>query len=122
MDESKREYFSKCVNSSRSTSSICDSIIILDRTVDLITPLRSQLTYEGIIDELYSIKSSILIFNLAFVELDQSFLTKGIKSKKILLNSADPVFRDIRDQVLVNFISRALKVFLFLKSGSRSLD
>ena len=28
-----------------------DNLLILDRTVDLITPLLSQLTYEGLIDE-----------------------------------------------------------------------
>ena len=35
-----------------------DSLIILDRSVDLITPMCTQLTYEGLIDEVYGIKSS----------------------------------------------------------------
>lgn len=35
-----------------------ESVIILDRTVDLVTPLCSQLTYEGLIDELYGIRNS----------------------------------------------------------------
>jgi hypothetical protein len=34
-----------------------DSLIILDRTVDMITPLLTQLTYEGLIDELIGIKN-----------------------------------------------------------------
>jgi vacuolar protein sorting-associated protein 33A len=34
-----------------------DSVIILDRRVDMITPLLTQLTYEGLIDELIGIKN-----------------------------------------------------------------
>ena len=32
-----------------------DTLILLDRTVDLVTPLSTQLTYEGLIDEIYGI-------------------------------------------------------------------
>lgn len=34
-----------------------DSLIILDRQIDLVTPLCTQLTYEGLIDELLGIKN-----------------------------------------------------------------
>lgn len=34
-----------------------DSLIILDRRVDMITPLLTQLTYEGLIDELIGMKN-----------------------------------------------------------------
>src|SRR6266511_238322 len=34
-----------------------DSLIILDRRVDMITPLLTQLTYQGLIDELIGIKN-----------------------------------------------------------------
>lgn len=37
-----------------------DSLIIIDRTVDLTTPVVTQLTYEGLIDEFYGIKQSKL--------------------------------------------------------------
>lgn len=33
-----------------------DALILLDRTVDLVTPLSTQLTYEGLIDEIYGIQ------------------------------------------------------------------
>ena len=33
-----------------------DTLILLDRTVDLVTPLSTQLTYEGLIDEIYGIQ------------------------------------------------------------------
>ena len=35
-----------------------DNLLILDRNVDLLTPLLSQLTYEGLIDEIFNIKNS----------------------------------------------------------------
>lgn len=34
-----------------------DSLIILDRRVDMITPMLTQLTYEGLIDEFFGIKN-----------------------------------------------------------------
>lgn len=34
-----------------------DSLIIIDRRVDMITPLLTQLTYEGLVDELIGIKN-----------------------------------------------------------------
>ena len=37
-----------------------DNLILIDRTVDLLTPFLSQLTYEGFIDELFQIKLSML--------------------------------------------------------------
>lgn len=40
-----------------------DSLILLDRQVDMVTPLCTQLTYEGLIDEIIGIKHS-------FVEVD----------------------------------------------------
>ena len=39
-----------------------DSLLIMDRTVDLLTPLLFQLTYEGLIDEIFNIKTSKLTF------------------------------------------------------------
>ena len=35
-----------------------DSLLILDRNVDLLSPLLSQLTYEGLIDEIFGINNS----------------------------------------------------------------
>lgn len=32
-------------------------LILIDRSIDLMTPLSTQLTYEGLIDEIYGIKN-----------------------------------------------------------------
>jgi hypothetical protein len=38
-----------------------DCLLLIDRNVDLLTPLCTQLTYEGLIDEIYGISNSMLI-------------------------------------------------------------
>ena len=46
-----------------------DSLIVIDRRVDMITPLLTQLTYEGLIDEVVHItncKSLSVTLNLCF--------------------------------------------------------
>ncbi|KAG2155689.1 Sec1-like protein [Suillus clintonianus] len=96
-----------------------DSLIIIDRTVDMITPLLTQLTYEGLIDEFIGIKNS-------HVELPVSLLTPPTvpnpsnpnatpsgsasatplineKTKKYNLSTAtDPLLAELRD---LNFSS-----------------
>ncbi|KAJ7103057.1 Sec1-like protein [Mycena belliarum] len=96
-----------------------DSLIVLDRRVDMITPLLTQLTYEGLTDELIGIKNS-------HVELPVSLLTppppigtatpsatpaaaastslKKVEPKKKhhLTTTTDPLFAELRD---LNFSS-----------------
>lgn len=35
-----------------------EHLLLLDRSIDLLTPLVTQLTYEGLIDEIFGIKNS----------------------------------------------------------------
>jgi len=35
-----------------------DNLLIIDRVVDPLTPLLTQLTYEGLVDEFFSINNS----------------------------------------------------------------
>lgn len=48
-----------CDASFTSQPSQIDSVVIIDRTVDLITPLITPLTYEALIDELFGIIYSV---------------------------------------------------------------
>ena len=41
----------------REVSPQIDAIILLDRSVDFLTPLSTPLTYEALIDEVYGIKN-----------------------------------------------------------------
>lgn len=37
-----------------------DHLLLIDRAVDLLSPLATQLTYEGLIDEIFEINNSML--------------------------------------------------------------
>eukprot|EP00158_Paraphelidium_tribonemae_P006625 Partr_v1_DN27909_c2_g1_i2_m11004 putative Vacuolar Protein len=65
------------------------NIILLDRTVDLVSPLLTQLTYEGLIDEIFGIQNS-------FVELEP-FISGFKEKRKIALNSSDKLYESLRD-------------------------
>ncbi|KDQ63188.1 hypothetical protein JAAARDRAFT_29201 [Jaapia argillacea MUCL 33604] len=99
-----------------------DCLIVLDRRVDMITPLLTQLTYEGLVDEVLGIRNSS-------VELPVSLLTPATnpaptaaapstspstsavptapvsqekKKKYLLTTSTDPLLAELRD---LNFAS-----------------
>ncbi|XP_030929739.1 vacuolar protein-sorting-associated protein 33 homolog isoform X1 [Quercus lobata] len=69
-----------------------NTLILLDREVDMVTPMLSQLTYEGLLDE-------CLHVNNGSVELDASIMGLQQEGKKIKvpLNSSDKLFKEIRD-------------------------
>ena len=103
-----------------------DSLFVLDRRVDMFTPLLTQLTYEGLIDEFIGIEHCLSFFAFrtqfrrlsllpARVELPSSFtepteaqqgssssatpaaLAKEKKKKYLLKGSEDPLFSELRD-------------------------
>ncbi|KAG4397753.1 hypothetical protein GLYMA_10G208100v4 [Glycine max] len=80
------------VNSSDMVVPEINTVILLDREVDMVTPLCSQLTYEGLLDE-------FLHINNGSVELDASImgLQQEGKKTKVPLNSSDKLFKEIRD-------------------------
>ncbi|PKI84128.1 hypothetical protein MVES_002138 [Malassezia vespertilionis] len=59
-----------------------DALVVLDRTVDLVTPFSTQLTYEGLIDEVFSIANG-------FVEVDAAWV--GAASAQAQARAAAPV-------------------------------
>ena len=76
-----------------------DEIVLLDRCSDLVTPMLSQLTYQGLIDDIYGINNGV-------VELPAHLLmpaggapgpaAKGNKVK-VYLNASDALFSQLRD-------------------------
>ncbi|KAJ6623145.1 Sec1-like protein [Mycena sp. CBHHK59/15] len=94
-----------------------DSLIILDRRVDMITPLLTQLTYEGLVDELIGIKNSQVELPISLItppapvapsasasQPSASASLKKVEPKKKhhLTTSTDPLFAELRD---LNFSS-----------------
>ncbi|KAF7791610.1 hypothetical protein EIP86_002627 [Pleurotus ostreatoroseus] len=92
-----------------------DSLIIIDRRVDMITPLLTQLTYEGLVDELIGIKNSHVELPVSLLTPPAapnpvaasaststapppaSALTKEKKKKHLLTPATDPLFAELRD-------------------------
>nr|CAG4713614.1 unnamed protein product [Naegleria fowleri] len=66
-----------------------NTLILIDRGIDLITPMLTQLTYEGLIDEILGGISNSLFLT------DCSPESRGTP-KKVLLNSYDTVFDRVR--------------------------
>ncbi|XP_025089148.1 vacuolar protein sorting-associated protein 33A-like isoform X2 [Pomacea canaliculata] len=73
-----------------------DSLLILDRTVDLLTPLLSQLTYEGLIDEIFGINNTSV--KVPLDKLNPGGSQDAGETKKVVLNSSDALFAELRDK------------------------
>ena len=65
-----------------------DTLVLMDRNVDPLTPLLTQLTYEGLLDELIGINS-------ASIRYQES---RGGEEKTTQLNSGDELFAELRDR------------------------
>ncbi|ORX37894.1 Sec1-like protein [Kockovaella imperatae] len=90
-----------------------DGLIIVDRSVDWVTPMCTQLTYEGMLDEYVGIKN-------AHIEVDTGLLdgqaaenqaAGSMKKRKHHLNgSKDTLLVDLRDQNFAVIGSRLSKI------------
>ncbi|KAI0334335.1 Sec1-like protein [Cubamyces sp. BRFM 1775] len=116
-------------------SETIDSLIILDRRVDMISPLLTQLTYEGLIDELIGIKNSHVELPVSLVAppaapnqgeassstapststAPSASLTKEKKRKHHLTTATDPLLSELQD---LNFSAVGKK----LNQVARRLD
>ncbi|XP_056134403.1 vacuolar protein sorting-associated protein 33B isoform X2 [Lampris incognitus] len=83
------------------------NVFFIDRDVDYITPLCSQVVYEGLVDDIFRIKCGCVEFG--------PDVTSSSKSMKVMLNSQDRVFNEIRNE---HFSS----VFGFLSQKAKSLQ
>ncbi|KAL1931765.1 hypothetical protein VTP01DRAFT_9909 [Rhizomucor pusillus] len=97
-----------------------DQFIIIDRNIDIVTPLCTQLTYEGLIDETMGIQHCFVDLDASLVNPGQpsgpagarspgqagaaaaaggsSSSTQPAKKKKYVLNASDKLFSQLRDQ------------------------
>ncbi|XP_061451697.1 vacuolar protein sorting-associated protein 33B [Rhineura floridana] len=82
-------------------------IFLMDRDVDYITALCSQVVYEGLVDDTFRIKCGSVDFGPDVTSSDRSI--------KVLLNAQDKVFNQIRNE---HFSS----VFGFLSQKARNLQ
>ncbi|XP_067635118.1 vacuolar protein sorting-associated protein 33A [Eurosta solidaginis] len=80
-----------------------DQVILLDRSVDILSAVATQLTYEGLIDEFFGIKNNQLVLpaELFTVRTDEqgSVQSKLVAGKKTLfMNSGEKLYADLRDK------------------------
>ncbi|GJP51915.1 hypothetical protein CLOM_g11043 [Closterium sp. NIES-68] len=68
-----------------------DMMVLIDRQVDMFTPACTQLTYEGLLDELLQVANGA-------VEVEPAVMgvTSNAKKIKVPLNSNDKLFQDLR--------------------------
>ncbi|KAM9817251.1 vacuolar protein sorting-associated protein 33B [Neosynchiropus ocellatus] len=83
------------------------NVFLIDRDVDFVTPMCSQVVYEGLMDDIFKIKCGCVEFGPE--------VTSSDKSVKVMLNSQDKVFNEIRNEHFSN-------VFGFLSQKARNLQ
>ncbi|XP_029193786.2 vacuolar protein sorting-associated protein 33A-like [Acropora millepora] len=100
MMRKKRE----AADSENQVSPQIDTLLLIDRNVDLLTPMFTQLTYEGLIDELYGIHHTTANFPQERFPQAEEKGPGGLQQpqqppgpKKVVLNSSDELFDDLRD-------------------------
>jgi hypothetical protein len=75
-------------------------MILIDRAVDWVTPLCTQLTYEGLIDEILGIKNGTVTLPAPPPAADAAGGASApppAAGRKARLNSSDPLFAELRD-------------------------
>lgn len=96
-------------------------MLLIDRAVDLISPLATQLTYEGLIDEIYGINNTTANFPAEKFQSSEERVSESLAEdkKQIVLNSTDKLFADIRDK---NFNAVGSVLSNEAKNISKQLD
>ncbi|ETS87059.1 hypothetical protein PFICI_00887 [Pestalotiopsis fici W106-1] len=101
-----------------------ESVIIIDREVDMVSPLLTQLTYEGLIDEVFSIQNNQTDVDSTIVGASAQAPSQSTsnapssapsRKRKIQLDSSDKLYDGVRDTnfaivgTLLNNVARRLK-------------
>ena len=94
-----------------------ESVIIIDREVDFVTPLLTQLTYEGLIDEVFEIQNNQAKIDTTIVGAgpQSSSATSQSRKRTIQLDSSDRLYDQLRDAnfaivgSLLNKVARRLQ-------------
>ncbi|KAL8837035.1 MAG: hypothetical protein Q9176_005904 [Flavoplaca citrina] len=115
-------------------SASIESLIIIDREVDMVTPLLTQLTYEGLIDEMFGIKNNQAEIDTSIVgqapgqqpkAQNSAPQQQGLK-RKIQLDSSDKLYDQLRDAnfaivgPLLNKVARRLAGEYESRHGAKS--
>ncbi|KAL9093748.1 MAG: hypothetical protein Q9159_000049 [Coniocarpon cinnabarinum] len=117
-------------------SSDIDTLLVIDRSTDFSSPLLTQLTYEGLIDELFGITRSQAEIDTSIIgsasesssqqqHQQQPFAHQNLK-RKIRLDASDPLYSSLRDAnfaivgSLLNRVARRLQSDYSERHGQKS--
>merc|ERR1712212_1302552 len=81
--------------------------IVFDRNLDLCTPMLTQITYEGMLDETFGISCGMIEF--------PEEVAKKKSATKMLLTNDDPIYKEVRNRHFTN-------VFGYLKHKAKTLQ
>lgn len=115
-------------------SATIESLIIIDRAVDMVTPLLTQLTYEGLIDEMFGIKNNQAEVGTSIIGQAPGQQPKSQSDapqqqsmkRKIQLDSSDKLYSQLRDAnfaivgPLLNKVARRLAGEYESRHGAKS--
>lgn len=105
----RREPESQASRSLRSKNPKIHQLILIDRKIDLLTPMLTQLTYEGLLDELFGIHSGVITLPEKKNNQPKQDKTPEIKGpKKFELRSSEELYAKLRD-CHINAIADTLK-------------
>lgn len=113
-------------------SSDIDSLIVIDRDTDFVSSLLTQLTYEGLIDESFSITHShaeldTSITGTANASTEQHQQSSQQPKRKVKLDSSDKLYSSLRDASfaivgsLLNRVARRLQSDYEERHGQKSV-
>ncbi|KAI5927678.1 Sec1-like protein [Camillea tinctor] len=116
-------------------SNTIESVIVIDREVDFVTPLLTQLTYEGLIDELWGIQNNQTDIDSTIVGAppqpaqgvaNTTVANTPSRKRKIQLDSSDKLYDGLRDTnfaivgTLLNKVARRLQNDYESRHGSKT--
>ncbi|GJQ85374.1 car [Trypoxylus dichotomus] len=81
-------------------NSCIDQMILIDRSVDLMSALATQLTYEGLIDEIFGLNNNTVNIPAEKLMSTEERHTESLQEEKkaLILDSSDQLFADLRDK------------------------
>ncbi|KAI1802474.1 vacuolar protein sorting 33A-like protein [Daldinia bambusicola] len=115
---------SESIRSGLTPSNTIESVILIDREVDFVTPLLTQLTYEGLIDEVWGIRNNQADIDSTIVGAPPQSTSQSTpnptantlsRKRKIQLDSSDKLYDGLRDAnfaivgTLLNKVARRLQ-------------
>ncbi|EGD90059.1 hypothetical protein H112_02533 [Trichophyton rubrum D6] len=114
-------------------SNTIENLIIIDRDVDFATVLMTQLTYEGLVDELFGINhnhtevdTSIIGYAAPQASSNSSNTSKQSLKRKVQVDSSDQLFSQLRDANfaivggILNKVARRLESDYDSRHGAKS--